>query len=145
MDARGAKAKRVLTLLPERGAGLRVMLIGLGTLAAAVLLMVAYMLAMPSRRYSGTTRPPQPLQLPIALNLQKEVTYLAGTIGERNLDKYAALQDAARYLLAIMITDTALFRNPHYHRPTDKPETLDYQPMARVVLGIAKLVGYLGK
>jgi Zn-dependent M28 family amino/carboxypeptidase len=27
---------------------------------------------------------------------------------------------------AVMWTDTAEFRNPHYHRPTDTPETLDY-------------------
>ncbi|GAK54743.1 peptidase M28 [Candidatus Moduliflexus flocculans] len=27
---------------------------------------------------------------------------------------------------ALMWTDTAFFRNPHYHRPTDTPNTLDY-------------------
>jgi hypothetical protein len=27
---------------------------------------------------------------------------------------------------AIMWTDTAEYRNPHYHRETDTPETLDY-------------------
>ncbi|WP_159788653.1 M28 family peptidase [Sodalinema gerasimenkoae] len=26
---------------------------------------------------------------------------------------------------AVMVTDTANFRNPHYHRPSDTPETLD--------------------
>ena len=31
-----------------------------------------------------------------------------------------------------MWTDTAEFRNPHYHRPTDTPETLDYDFMAGV-------------
>jgi len=45
---------------------------------------------------------------------------------------------------AIMISDTALFRNPNYHRPSDKPDTLNYEPMARVVLGITKLVKHLG-
>ncbi len=30
-------------------------------------------------------------------------------------------------LPALMWTDTAEFRNPHYHRPTDTPETLDYE------------------
>jgi Zn-dependent M28 family amino/carboxypeptidase len=38
---------------------------------------------------------------------------------------------------ALMVTDTALFRNPHYHRPSDTPETLDYDRMARVVEGLA--------
>ena len=33
---------------------------------------------------------------------------------------------------AIMITDTANFRNPHYHRPTDIPETLDYPFLSNV-------------
>ena len=35
-------------------------------------------------------------------------------------------------LPALMWTDTAEFRNPHYHRPTDTPETLDYDFMAGV-------------
>ncbi|NCJ06152.1 M20/M25/M40 family metallo-hydrolase [Synechococcales cyanobacterium C] len=26
---------------------------------------------------------------------------------------------------AVMVTDTAFLRNPHYHQPTDRPETLD--------------------
>ncbi len=34
---------------------------------------------------------------------------------------------------ALMITDTAFLRNPHYHRPSDRAETLDYRFMARVV------------
>ena len=32
----------------------------------------------------------------------------------------------------LMWTDTAEFRNPHYHRPTDTPETLDYEFLAGV-------------
>jgi hypothetical protein len=34
---------------------------------------------------------------------------------------------------AAMITDTAFYRNPHYHMPTDTPETLDYARMALAV------------
>jgi hypothetical protein len=34
---------------------------------------------------------------------------------------------------ALMITDTALFRNPNYHEATDTPRTLDYERMALVV------------
>lgn len=37
---------------------------------------------------------------------------------------------------AIMVTDTALFRNPNYHAPTDTIETLDFHAMARVVHGL---------
>ena len=38
---------------------------------------------------------------------------------------------------AVMLTDTALFRNPHYHRPTDLPATLDYRAMSELVRGLA--------
>lgn len=37
---------------------------------------------------------------------------------------------------AIMITDTAFCRNPHYHRDTDTPDTLDYARMGEVVKGV---------
>lgn len=46
---------------------------------------------------------------------------------------------------AIMVTDTAIFRNPNYHQPTDQPDTLDYERMARVVHGLAHVVTDLGK
>jgi Zn-dependent M28 family amino/carboxypeptidase len=41
---------------------------------------------------------------------------------------------------AIMITDTALFRYVHYHEPTDTPEKIDYDSMARVVSGLSGMV-----
>jgi Zn-dependent M28 family amino/carboxypeptidase len=34
---------------------------------------------------------------------------------------------------AVMITDTAFFRNPHYHRSSDTMEKLDYRFMAELV------------
>jgi Zn-dependent M28 family amino/carboxypeptidase len=34
---------------------------------------------------------------------------------------------------AVMVTDTAFYRNPHYHTASDTPETLDYRRMAKVV------------
>lgn len=37
---------------------------------------------------------------------------------------------------AIMVTDTAFMRNPHYHEPTDTPETIDYERLTRVVNGL---------
>jgi hypothetical protein len=43
---------------------------------------------------------------------------------------------------AVMITDTAFFRNSNYHQVTDTAETLDYQRMADVVTGVyAALTG----
>jgi Zn-dependent M28 family amino/carboxypeptidase len=44
---------------------------------------------------------------------------------------------------AIMITDTAPFRYPHYHASSDTPDKLDYDRMARVVEGIGNVVGEL--
>ncbi len=41
---------------------------------------------------------------------------------------------------ALMVTDTAFYRNPHYHAPTDLPETLDFSRMAMVVRGLAVAV-----
>jgi Zn-dependent M28 family amino/carboxypeptidase len=38
---------------------------------------------------------------------------------------------------AVMVTDTAFFRNGHYHTRRDTPEKLDYARMARVVTGVA--------
>ncbi len=46
---------------------------------------------------------------------------------------------------ALMVTDTAFYRNPHYHAPTDLPETLDYVRMAKVVEGLKAAVEEWGK
>jgi hypothetical protein len=45
---------------------------------------------------------------------------------------------------AVMITDTAFYRNPHYHSPSDTPETLDYDRMAQVVDGVRGAINALG-
>jgi len=37
---------------------------------------------------------------------------------------------------AVMITDTAFYRNPHYHQPSDTIETLDFKSMAEVTRGV---------
>ncbi|HJS76500.1 MAG TPA: M28 family peptidase [Burkholderiales bacterium] len=44
---------------------------------------------------------------------------------------------------AIMITDTAFYRYPHYHLPSDTPDKLDYERMARVTLGLAAMLNEL--
>lgn len=41
---------------------------------------------------------------------------------------------------ALMVTDTAFLRNPHYHLPSDTPDTLNYDFLARVVDGIRTTV-----
>ena len=42
-----------------------------------------------------------------------------------------------------MVTDTAFYRYPHYHRASDTPEKLDYDRMARVVEGLAGALAVL--
>jgi hypothetical protein len=42
---------------------------------------------------------------------------------------------------AIMVTDTALYRFPGYHGADDTPDKIDYHRMARVVAGLAGVVG----
>ena len=41
---------------------------------------------------------------------------------------------------ALMVTDTATFRSPHYHTGNDTPDKLDYDGFARVVEGVAKVI-----
>lgn len=38
---------------------------------------------------------------------------------------------------AVLVTDTAFLRNPHYHTANDTAETLDYERIARIIDGIA--------
>jgi Zn-dependent M28 family amino/carboxypeptidase len=45
---------------------------------------------------------------------------------------------------ALMVTDTAFYRNPHYHAPTDLPTTLDYARMSSVVEGLTAAIGEWG-
>lgn len=44
---------------------------------------------------------------------------------------------------ALMVTATAPFRNGNYHLPTDTPDTLDYEGMARVVEGLERVLDEL--
>ncbi len=41
---------------------------------------------------------------------------------------------------ALMITDTAPYRYPYYHKPEDTPEKLDYERMGRVVEGVREVI-----
>lgn len=45
---------------------------------------------------------------------------------------------------AVMVTDTAPFRNPAYHTGQDRPESLDYSRMARVVSALDAVLRDLG-
>jgi Zn-dependent M28 family amino/carboxypeptidase len=45
----------------------------------------------------------------------------------------------------VMVTDTALFRNPHYHKPTDTPDKIDYPRLARVVNGLEAVAAAMAR
>jgi len=45
---------------------------------------------------------------------------------------------------AVMVTDTAPFRYPHYHRASDTPDKVDHDRLARVVAGLEGALRALG-
>lgn len=46
---------------------------------------------------------------------------------------------------AIMLTDTALYRDPNYHQASDQPEQLNYNSLARVTRGIEAVIRELAQ
>lgn len=46
---------------------------------------------------------------------------------------------------AVMLTDTAPYRYPHYHQLSDTPDKLDYDSFARVVWGLTQMFAALRK
>lgn len=46
---------------------------------------------------------------------------------------------------AIMVTDTAVYRDPHYHKPSDTAKRLDYNALARVTVGMEAVVRHLAE
>jgi len=57
---------------------------------------------------------------------------------ETRLSDHSSFWD--RGYQALMITDTSFFRNPHYHQPTDTPDTLDYGFLTKVTMGVCEAV-----
>jgi Zn-dependent M28 family amino/carboxypeptidase len=55
-------------------------------------------------------------------------------LGETRLSDHSSFWD--RGFPALMITDTSFFRNSHYHKETDAPDTLDYDFLAKVTTGV---------
>jgi hypothetical protein len=46
---------------------------------------------------------------------------------------------------ALMVTDTALFRYPHYHSPRDTDDKVDVDRLARVVTGLEQVIAGLAR
>lgn len=83
------------------------------------------------------------------VRLVKEAMTEAATIPVEAIAAPASLpgvdfSDHASYwregIAAVMVTDTAFYRNPNYHQPGDQPDTLDYSRMAGVVRAIVRVV-----
>ncbi len=67
---------------------------------------------------------------PLPVETLSAPTFLAGVDFSDHRSFWANGYDA------VMVTDTAFFRNPRYHTPADTPDTLDYARMAEVVKGV---------
>jgi hypothetical protein len=61
----------------------------------------------------------------------------AGIAGVGWSDHWAFWQEG---YAAVMVTDTAPFRYPHYHTGEDTPDKLDYDRLARVTEGLEKVI-----
>lgn len=72
-------------------------------------------------------------------DLPVESLVLPGTgtdFPEARLSDHASFWDEG--FPAMMVTDTSFLRNPHYHMPSDRPETLDYPFLARVTTAMCR-------
>lgn len=56
---------------------------------------------------------------------------------------HASFWDAG--IPALMVTDTAFYRNPNYHMIGDQPRTLDYNRMAAMVRGVSGMLEELAR
>jgi hypothetical protein len=59
-------------------------------------------------------------------------------VPEARLSDHAPFWDAG--YPALLVTDTAFLRNPHYHQPTDTLDTLDLAFVERVCQGLVELI-----
>src|SRR5262249_4614126 len=76
--------------------------------------------------------------LPVeTLSVPHDGNYLQAT----RLGDHSPFWDAG--YAAVMITDTSFLRNPHYHFPTDIPETLDYRFLHQVTQGCLEAIRYI--
>ncbi len=62
---------------------------------------------------------------------------------DTRLSDHASFWDAG--WPAVMVTDTAYFRNPHYHGAGDRPETLDIPFMGRIVQALERALAMLAE
>jgi Zn-dependent M28 family amino/carboxypeptidase len=89
----------------------------------------------PSRHLLGAfelDRPPLPTEWAEPVDLPVECVCVdQGSLaaGMARLSDHGSFWDAG--WPAVIVTDTAFLRNPHYHRESDTPDTLDYSFLLR--------------
>ncbi len=102
------------------------------------------MIRMPLHSYHGPLPQLTTVEEELRDNLRQLVTVLAGDIGERNVFLPGRLAAAADWIesvfMDLMVTDTAPFRYPHYHHASDTPDQIDYDRLARVTVGLNKVI-----
>lgn len=93
-----------------------------------------------SRCLAATIGAERVIQLRAPLDLPLVGPALAMHPMARNFSRSDHVSFWAAGLPAIQVTNTANFRNPNYHRPTDTPDTLDYETLARIAAASALLI-----
>lgn len=78
-----------------------------------------------------------PVDLPVVGRLAARVP------GARNFSRSDHVNFWRAGLPAIHVTDTAPFRNPNYHLPSDTPDTLDYATLAAIIASTALVIEQL--
>lgn len=80
----------------------------------------------------------EPLRIPFEVNGQTVANLEVELIGAAAPEEIISFAQVG--YPALMITDTAVFRDSEYHQPGDLPERLDTERMARVVLGLTAVL-----
>ena len=103
----------------------------LWTLVAALVLAglwtASAMVRMPSKSHTGPLPSPTAAQLALALELERDVRRLAEEIGERNLDRYDALERARAFVYEALAASG---------EPTEQVYVLEGRPCANVSIEI---------
>jgi len=60
--------------------------------------------------------------------------FVKGSLGHKAYGDHPFWENDFR---AVMVTDTAFFRNPHYHQPSDTVATLDLEFIRDIATGLA--------
>ena len=114
-------------------------------IAAAGYGALHYMTAVPGKPHRGPLPPLTPEEAMLAQSLARHIATVAAR--EHNVAHYEELHwaFAEQGFQAVMVTDTAPFRYPHYQRASDTADKVDTEKVARVVKGIERVIRDLSR